>query len=95
MKKICSLLFVFAILSSALSIPAFAQESNRVDMMAMDNSTSNATMSGYGTDRALNMNANNYRTNAATDDNNNNWGWIGLLGLAGLFGLRKSNRERT
>jgi MYXO-CTERM domain-containing protein len=38
---------------------------------------------------------NNYRTNAATNDNDTDWSWIGLLGLAGLFGLRGRNRERT
>jgi MYXO-CTERM domain-containing protein len=34
---------------------------------------------------------NNYRTTAA--DNDTDWGWIGLLGLAGLFGLRGRNRN--
>lgn len=34
---------------------------------------------------------NNYRT--AATDNDVDWGWIGLLGLAGLFGLRGRNRD--
>ncbi|WP_028611084.1 WGxxGxxG family protein [Paenibacillus harenae] len=67
MKKICSLLLTFTILSSAFAIPVFA-ENNRL---------------------------NNYRTTAATDGNDMDWGWLGLLGLAGLFGLRNRDRERT
>jgi hypothetical protein len=43
----------------------------------------NGTMRGY-----------NYRTNAATNTNNNNWGWLGLLGLLGLMGLRRNNEHR-
>jgi MYXO-CTERM domain-containing protein len=39
--------------------------------------------------------ANNYRTNAAATDNDTDWSWIGLLGLAGLFGLRSRDRQRT
>ncbi|EEK49351.1 hypothetical protein bcere0002_36080 [Bacillus cereus ATCC 10876] len=26
-------------------------------------------------------------------DDNNNWAWLGLLGLAGLFGLRRKEKE--
>ncbi|MEW9702847.1 WGxxGxxG family protein [Paenibacillus sp. SI8] len=72
MKKICSLLIAFSILSSAMSIPVFAEQSNQSD-----------------------MNSNNYRTNAATDHNGMDWGWLGLLGLVGLIGLRSRDRDRT
>ncbi len=41
------------------------------------------------------MDMNNYRTTAATDDNDMDWGWLGLIGLAGLAGLRRKNPERT
>ena len=37
---------------------------------------------------------NNYRTNTV-DDNDIDWGWLGLLGLIGLAGLRSKGRERT
>lgn len=40
------------------------------------------------------MNANNYRVNAATDDDGFDWGWLGLLGLFGLAGARKRVRDR-
>ena len=42
-----------------------------------------------------NMNTNAYRTNAADDDNDFNWSWLGLFGLLGLMGLRNRDRERT
>ncbi|MEV5024840.1 WGxxGxxG family protein [Paenibacillus sp. LPE1-1-1.1] len=48
-------------------------------------------------DRANNgttVNANNYRTTAATDDDGIDWGWLGLLGLLGLAGARNRGRER-
>ncbi|QYR24182.1 WGxxGxxG-CTERM domain-containing protein [Paenibacillus sp. sptzw28] len=52
-----------------------------------------------GTATAPGMNtygANNYRGTAAANDNNDmDWGWLGLLGLIGLAGLRNRNRERT
>lgn len=40
------------------------------------------------------MNANNYRTNAAADDDGFDWGWLGLLGLLGLAGARNRDRNR-
>ncbi|MCA0757171.1 WGxxGxxG-CTERM domain-containing protein [Paenibacillus sp. N4] len=65
MKKVFALVLAFTIVSSALTIPAFADNQN-------------------------------YRTNAAaTNDNDMDWNWLGLLGLAGLLGLRGRNRERT
>lgn len=46
-------------------------------------------------DNDTRMNVNNYRTNAADNDNDFNWSWIGLFGLLGLMGLRNRDRERT
>ncbi|AWB44092.1 hypothetical protein DCC85_07580 [Paenibacillus sp. CAA11] len=37
----------------------------------------------------------NYTTNAVNDDNDFDWGWLGLLGLIGLAGLRSKDRERS
>ena len=31
--------------------------------------------------------------NEANNDNDRDWGWVGLLGLAGLLGLRRRNTE--
>lgn len=90
MKKLCSLLIAFSIVSSAMTIPVFAEKSeksNQTDIMVLDNNQ----MVNNGT----NVNTNNYRTNAATYDNDMDWGWLGLIGLAGLIGLRSRDRERT
>ncbi len=32
-------------------------------------------------------------TNTTREDNNMDWGWLGLLGLAGLAGLRRPKQE--
>ncbi|WP_308635257.1 WGxxGxxG family protein [Paenibacillus silvisoli] len=53
--------------------------------------TYNASSLNNGT--ALN-NGGNYRATALADnDNDMDWGWLGLLGLIGLAGLRSRNRE--
>jgi hypothetical protein len=50
----------------------------------------------YGTRSYDTANTNLYRARAATtNDNDIDWGWLGLLGLIGLAGLRGKNRERT
>lgn len=38
----------------------------------------------------------NYRAQSTTgdNDNNSNWGWLGLLGLLGLVGMRSRSGER-
>jgi MYXO-CTERM domain-containing protein len=39
-------------------------------------------------------NANNTTTRAyATTDNNRNWGWLGLVGLLGLAGMRNRSKN--
>ncbi|MCM3627906.1 WGxxGxxG-CTERM domain-containing protein [Paenibacillus glycanilyticus] len=53
-------------------------------------------MSSYstnGTGTTMNGNYRSLANNTADDDFD--WGWLGLLGLAGLFGLRSRDRERT
>ena len=30
---------------------------------------------------------------AGADNDTNNWGWVGLLGLAGLFGLKRTHHD--
>ena len=59
-------------------------------------------MNSYGTNNAYNnpgdntnLNSKDYRTNATTDDKDFDLGWLGLLGLTGLFGFRSRDRERT
>ncbi|PTX64386.1 MYXO-CTERM domain-containing protein [Melghirimyces profundicolus] len=40
--------------------------------------------------RMLDMTPNNYQR-TAVDDNDTDWGWIGLLGLLGLLGRRRKD----
>ncbi|WP_127530348.1 WGxxGxxG family protein [Paenibacillus kobensis] len=72
----------------------------------LQSSAYNGTNEGYNTNNYNNtvgngMNATsynnegNYRTRAlANDDNDFDWGWLGLLGLIGLAGMRSRSRER-
>lgn len=86
MKKMWSILLILACFALVYSVPVFADRAN-----------TSATRSGMESNQRImdnSMNANNYRVNAA-DDNDMDWGWLGLLGLAGLFGLRSRDRERT
>ncbi|MNW57162.1 hypothetical protein D3C74_349420 [compost metagenome] len=41
-----------------------------------------------------NLNTNSYNTRTIDNDNRTDWGWLGLLGFAGLVGLRRSNPQR-
>ncbi|KRF05463.1 hypothetical protein ASG89_20230 [Paenibacillus sp. Soil766] len=62
------------------------RSANMVDRMSTK-SLSTTTPSTYGT--------NSYRANATTDnDNDMDWGWLGLVGLLGLAGLRSNNKRR-
>ncbi len=47
---------------------------------------------GYGTTGTGTYGTNSYNA-LATDDDNMDWGWLGLLGLLGLAGLRGRNRD--
>lgn len=53
------------------------------------NNVTNDRMNNYGLD------GNNYRATAVDNNRDFNWSWLGLLGLAGLFGLRNRERERS
>ncbi|WP_293199464.1 WGxxGxxG family protein [Paenibacillus sp.] len=62
----------------------------------MDRTNSNLNMNMDGNYRTNGNYRNNgdyrtksVRTNAATTDRGTNWGWLGLLGLFGLAGMRK------
>lgn len=76
---IATFLFVFA-----LAIPVSAQEATQIATAAVNDQN---TM--YNHDARYNTN--NVRANSATTDNNRgiDWGWLGLLGLFGLAGMRK------
>ncbi|MEO3945687.1 WGxxGxxG family protein [Gorillibacterium sp. CAU 1737] len=50
----------------------------------------NTNVNNYGTG----VRTNTYRARAV-NNNNDNWGWLGLLGLFGLAGLRNRNERRV
>ena len=62
---------------SFLSVPALSQ----TDQAAPDQSTTGQATTGQTTDTAATTNRN--------DDNETDWGWIGIIGLAGLAGLMR------
>ncbi|WP_409340309.1 WGxxGxxG family protein [Paenibacillus sp. MBLB4367] len=83
MKKLSSVMMSI-VLILFLSLPAFAEGTSTAT--GMNNTTGNTN--AYGT------NYGNTTRAYATNDNRNNWGWLGLLGLFGLAGLRNRSRER-
>lgn len=78
MKKICMSFLAAMSIAFMLVVPVSAENNN---MNANDMNTNN-------------VNARSYNTNAATNDNDTDWGWLGLIGLAGLAGLRRRTPER-
>ncbi|MBU5347536.1 MULTISPECIES: WGxxGxxG family protein [Paenibacillus] len=78
MKKILATFLAGISIALILAVPAFAENNN---MNSNDMRTNN-------------VNTNGYNTNAVGNDNDTDWGWLGLLGLAGLVGLRRRNPER-
>ena len=59
------------------------------DMDGVNDRMGNRNTTNFGTN---NYDNGNFRTTAA-DDNDMDWGWLGLLGLIGLAGLFNRNRE--
>ncbi|WP_409346024.1 WGxxGxxG family protein [Paenibacillus sp. MBLB4367] len=86
MKKLSSVMMSI-VLILFLSLPAYAEGTSTAT--GMNNTTTNTTgnTNAYGTDHGNTTRA------YATNDNRNNWGWLGLLGLFGLAGLRNRSRE--
>lgn len=85
MKKIWSLFLITACLTLVFSMTAFAQTAVRDNGGNGVNNTNRANTT---------MNGTNYRA-TAVNDNDFDWGWVGLLGLIGLAGLRGRDKERT
>lgn len=52
------------------------------------------TAPGTSTERNSNVDATG-PIRANTEDDNNNWGWLGLIGLAGLAGLARKRHTET
>ncbi|ADO56535.1 hypothetical protein NS115_22560 [Paenibacillus jamilae] len=68
-------------LFAALATPSLAQSPN---VNAANDPAQNPYQSNNPT-----YNANNVRANAVDNDNDMDWGWLGLLGLIGLAGMRR------
>jgi len=84
MKKTLTSFLIMTCLFFVFSLSASADGTNTMGNRSGNGMNNNSTTT------------NSYRTNAATNDNNNfDWGWLGLLGLIGLAGLRKQKHERT
>ncbi|SFT05908.1 WGxxGxxG family protein [Paenibacillus sp. BC26] len=62
-----------------------AQSNQSYDNRSINTNSYATTAAGNG----------NYRANAVNDDNDFDWGWLGLLGLLGLAGLRSRNHDRN
>ncbi|GFN33042.1 WGxxGxxG family protein [Paenibacillus xylaniclasticus] len=101
MKKIATLALA-GCLAATIASGHMEAAGNTARTTDVGNSTYQDQM--YNTNRYNAYNTNRYGTNnndtfrardlATTDDNDFDWGWLGLLGLIGLAGMRGRSRER-
>lgn len=87
MKKLSQIAAVIA-LGTACAMPVMAQDSSTSSTTAQSSPTtteptSTQSMGAGPTDTTMNR----------TDDGDRDMGWIGLLGLAGLLGLRRRHHH--
>ncbi|MBW5467389.1 hypothetical protein GPJ61_05825 [Brevibacillus formosus] len=100
MKKLNVIMLAF-LLTVTMSLTAFAETGGTIGAgntggtNTQNNMTGNTGVgvTGNGAPANTGINNNMYRTTAVDADSD--WEWIGLLGLAGLLGLRGRNRERN
>lgn len=99
LKKL-NVIMLALILTVTMSLTAFAEADGTIGAgntggtSTPNNTTGNTGVGVTGNGAPANTHTNNmYRTTAV--DTDSDWEWIGLLGLAGLFGLRGRNREQN
>lgn len=105
MKNWLSIFGLASCLMMASAAPASADNTTRMyntpgsEIRHDVNEGINSTNRALGTDmnyigNGNNVRANNYRATATNDDRGFDWGWLGLIGLFGLAGMRSRSRDR-
>ncbi|QWG39152.1 GNAT family acetyltransferase [Bacillus mycoides] len=95
-KKLSSILSVLALAIMFLGTTAHAEYDGN-NMNRVNNTDITTRVNDNNINRVNNdVRTRNVNTTNDLNDNrnkNNNWAWLGLLGLVGLFGLRKKDKD--